>query len=93
MPNVKKRTKEYKDADTRKYPVIEQTYFFNLDNTGDIEDDIKIKFWWSEDREVLLHCQHYPYENISTEVCTYLYEPYAVLSFLARCHVHCLRPF
>jgi hypothetical protein len=63
----KESDKEFKDADTRKYPVIEQTYFFNLEDTGDIEDEIKIKFWWSEDREVLLHCQHYPYENISTE--------------------------
>jgi hypothetical protein len=63
----KESDKEFKDADTRKYPVIEQTYFFNLKDTGDIEDEVKVKFWWSEDREVLLHCQHYPYENISTE--------------------------
>lgn len=63
----KEADKEFKDADTRKYPVIEQTYFFNIDDTGDIGDEVKVKFWWSEDREVLLHCQHYPYENISTE--------------------------
>lgn len=62
-----RKDSEYKDADTRKYDVIEHTYVFNTDDTGKIEDEIKIKFWWAEDREVMLFCEHYPYENISTE--------------------------
>ena len=32
-----------------------------------IEDEVKIKFWWAEEREVMCFCEHYPYENISTE--------------------------
>lgn len=62
-----RKKEEYKDADTRKYDVIEQTYFFNVDDTGDIKDEVKIKFWWGEDREVLMHCIHYPYDGVSTE--------------------------
>lgn len=60
-------TQPYKDADTRKYDVLECTYFFNLDNTNQIGDEIKIKCWIAEDRETLLHCIHYPYEGIETE--------------------------
>lgn len=59
--------KEYKDADTRKYVVLECTYYFNINNTGNIEDEVKIKCWIAEDREVLLHVIHYPYYGISTE--------------------------
>lgn len=64
---TERKANEYKDADIRKYDVLEFTYFFNIDKTGKIEDELKIKHWVSEDREVLLHCIHYPYEGISTE--------------------------
>lgn len=58
---------EYKDADTRKYKILECTYYFNVKKTNKINDEEKIKCWIAEDREVLNHVIHYPYYGIATE--------------------------
>lgn len=62
-----KDAKLKEDYEIKDHSIFEINYMFNLKNTGKVSDEVKVKCFFAEEREVLLCCVNYPYYGIDCE--------------------------